>query len=362
MENIRFKALEIGSGDAFLIETEGKQILFDSGGSKSIIKKLLKNNKKIDLAICSHNDRDHSNGFIGLLEDPKFEIVEIWLPGLWLPILNFLIEEGNKQELFQLFFKNKEKIIKFQKNNNEIYYNSLVEKSDIHVKSFNNNLKCISEITDDAQNYYHQYKFPNCHQLYCYNRWYKKEIIRLYRITKIAGLAYKKGSIIRWFKPENNTPFIKTPDYNFKPLNSEEVVRIDRVSGVNFFKLLYLTNENKYSLVFEFYKGEIPILLFSADSDYSFLTNKNKVYNNNIIVTSPHHGSKNNEIVYTKITGYNIIWVRSSGERRGEPCSQFKSLSNKYCLTCIKKNIKKEIEFQLINKRWKYIKGTYCDC
>ena len=28
-----FRALEIGSGDAFLMETEDKRILFDSGGA-----------------------------------------------------------------------------------------------------------------------------------------------------------------------------------------------------------------------------------------------------------------------------------------------------------------------------------------
>lgn len=45
---MKFRALEIGSGDAFLIETEKEKILFDSGGSGSKIKNLIKNNQKIN--------------------------------------------------------------------------------------------------------------------------------------------------------------------------------------------------------------------------------------------------------------------------------------------------------------------------
>ena len=132
---MKFKALEIGSGDAFLIETGEKQILFDSGGSKSRIIHLLRNNRKIDLAICSHNDSDHSHGFIGLLEDPKFEIAEIWLPGLWIPILNFIIEERVNKDLIHLFFESIDEFDKVREERNESYdYNSLVEETNIFIK------------------------------------------------------------------------------------------------------------------------------------------------------------------------------------------------------------------------------------
>lgn len=86
----RFTALEIGSGDAFLLEDEGKTILFDSGGNKSHIKRLLKEEgvTRINLAICSHNDGDHANGFIGLLKS-DIDIDEIWLPYWWSSILQY---------------------------------------------------------------------------------------------------------------------------------------------------------------------------------------------------------------------------------------------------------------------------------
>ena len=49
------------------------------------------------MAICSHNDADHSNGFMALLKS-DIEIQEIWLPGLWASILAFVKENGFNRE------------------------------------------------------------------------------------------------------------------------------------------------------------------------------------------------------------------------------------------------------------------------
>ena len=77
--SLKFTALEVGSGDAFLLEDENRKILFDSGGSKNKIVALLRKKgiTKIDLAICSHNDKDHSKGFLGLLNS-KIRIGQKW--------------------------------------------------------------------------------------------------------------------------------------------------------------------------------------------------------------------------------------------------------------------------------------------
>ena len=42
----------------------------------------------LDLAICSHNDADHANGFIELLES-NIRMKEIWLPYWWASILQY---------------------------------------------------------------------------------------------------------------------------------------------------------------------------------------------------------------------------------------------------------------------------------
>ena len=61
----KLQALEIGSGDSFLLECNEKSYLIDAGGNKQKILKLIP--QKINIAICTHNDSDHSNGFLGPL-------------------------------------------------------------------------------------------------------------------------------------------------------------------------------------------------------------------------------------------------------------------------------------------------------
>ena len=85
----RFTALTIKEGDAFLLEDNGWNCLFDSGKDDSILNLLIhKGIEELDLAICSHNDADHANGFIELLKSGIY-IEEIWLPYWWASILDY---------------------------------------------------------------------------------------------------------------------------------------------------------------------------------------------------------------------------------------------------------------------------------
>ena len=89
-----FTALEVGKGDAFLIQTPGWNCLFDAGQYPNIIGLLQgKGIYKLDLAICSHNDVDHAKGFIELLKDRSIAIDEIWLPSIFASIIQFVKEQ-----------------------------------------------------------------------------------------------------------------------------------------------------------------------------------------------------------------------------------------------------------------------------
>lgn len=91
----RFTALTIRVGDAFLLEEDnGWNCLFDSGIDGKVVDLLkFKGIDKLDLAICSHNDVDHANGFISLLQS-NIKIDEIWLPSFWLSILQYVQKKG----------------------------------------------------------------------------------------------------------------------------------------------------------------------------------------------------------------------------------------------------------------------------
>ncbi len=93
-----FTALPLESGEAFLLQTEafGRKfvILVDSGkkyaGKKHPLHKVLKkhapNVDRIDIAICTHQDADHANGFRNFADEwyaAGNTIGEYWLPGRW---------------------------------------------------------------------------------------------------------------------------------------------------------------------------------------------------------------------------------------------------------------------------------------
>ena len=354
MKKIEFTALEIGSGDAFLLEDNEINIIFDSGGSKTTIVRVLKKKKiyNVHLAICSHNDIDHANGFIGLL-DSDISIGEIWLPVTWASILDFIID--NKCELFELrhhFANNSVEI------NDEIkpQIDGLYSKESISVEDFDERLSYISELIEIYN--FTEWDYWYHHHALCGN----PIIIRLERIMKIAGLAYQHGCKIRWFEPTTKCKK-NAIAYGLVPLNSMYVSCVSKIKDtMSFLQMLTLTEENKHSLVFEYLKNGIPIVRFSADSNYT--CQSVEPYKNHIIVTAPHHGSEANDNVYKNLKGDDIIWVRSDRKSQKRPCATFKGLSNKYCLACSVKNFKSRLcfNYDCSKNKWDCINGNICSC
>lgn len=82
--------LDVGDADCMVISYQEHQksdrriVVIDAGNvsDSTTIKKFLWENygiRKIDLAVCTHPDKDHKGGFFGLLEDPQVNIVDFWL-------------------------------------------------------------------------------------------------------------------------------------------------------------------------------------------------------------------------------------------------------------------------------------------
>ena len=412
--SLKFTALEIGSGDAFLLEDGDRKILFDAGGSQDLIVRLLKKKKikKIDLAICSHNDKDHSNGFLGLLKS-DIAIDEIWLPANWASILHSIKHDPYCfMELFCHFGYFNRKYHELEGREIKLYSEEYVP-----VDSFQEELTffenedleyycaMMEEYYKDHQyrgeaeewemiknNYYRNKKqFPrhindescrfndgtpdfckkNCaHKQWCwrYHEYTATDIlINLEKIIEIARAAHKKSPKIKWFEPIKSCCQNKV-DYGFVALNSIKSHRIKEIDHhpLAFLCALYtitLTKENEYSLVFEFHKSDIPVVRFSADSDST--CQSKKPYCDNIIVTAPHHGSEANKGVYGAIDNDNVIWVRSDRKISTRPCKEYKTRKERYCLACKhRKPSRKEIcfEYDESKKQWICNSGERCVC
>lgn len=377
--SLRFTALEIGSGDAFLLEDSDKNwnCLFDAGGSKNKIISLLKRKgiNRINLAICSHNDIDHANGFIGLLKS-DLDIDEIWLPGTWSSVLKYVRDNGIGPEeikcMVNVEHEYKERNLEdtgfLNADGSIIRLNEMIPlldpKSIEPIEDFDDNLSVISEAVEQEL---HRFSMA-WWSLYDEYYWLRSErkmeakqpllLLALDKIIQIGGLAYRKGCKIRWFDSVGSCK-IKNMDYGFVALNSSEIVKVQKPKDAYSFSLLCcLTVENVYSMVFEYRKNGIPIIRFSADSD---CTAQSTLYNG-AIVTAPHHGSEANANVYGAIKGKDIIWVRSDRKSSKRPCPDFKALNNKYCLACYKNNTKCEICFEFNGNQWEYRNGIRCTC
>ena len=445
----RFTALTIKEGDAFLIEDNGWNCLFDSGKDELIVDLLrYKGIDKLDLAICSHNDADHANGFIELLKS-GFQIDEIWLPGLWASVLQFVKDNCDSRgeivcdneyyngELDSLFSNESVSCESFNQglsfwtemnNSNEleffcnrlrsISYRCLVSNPEIISnlidpdlkQQLNNNDYDNDLLEDQLRDYFEEelmdYSNPRQSRrlarklvnylilnwkhgvdLRDYTFYRKREDYREYhefrqsillmleksidfklnKIIEVAKLANSCGCTIRWFEP-SSTCSKEDIDYGFVSLNSSKMCSIKKLkSYLACFCAISLTKENKYSLVFEFTKNDVPIIRFSADSKIP--CQSKYPYPENIIVTAPHHGSAANAVVYKKLQGDDIVWVRSDTVTGGtgkkpRPCNAFKSMKNKYCLACKSFNFISEISFEYdpCHKKWQHIRGEQCRC
>ena len=371
--SLHFRALEVEEGDAFLLQDSNWCCLFDSGKSPKDIISLLDNHAidKIDLAICSHNDIDHSNGFLGLLKSSK-TISEIWLPALWANLTLFVIEHHCEID-FEVDSAPDPIDIDYlrhyfiEDSNNEVLESSILEtlfefnKEPFETEHFNHFLKNFSENVSK----YFPIHCPNCmfktYKNYLPPKQYDNLVKHLGNIMDIATLACKKGSVIRWFEPGiyclNNEIA-----YGFVALNSHKIATIKRIKGfVQFLTVLQLTVVNKYSLVFEYKKNDTPVVRFSADSDSS--CQSVYPYKNNIIITVPHHGSRSNDCVYQNIKGDDIIWVRS-GNTNGTLSDSFMKFNPKFCVSCHFRAITSEIHFIFDerNQKWIHVSGKFCNC
>ena len=381
--SLTFTALPVPEGDAFLLEDGDRKYLFDSGGNQDRITKLLKakNIDKIDVAICSHNDSDHSHGFIGLLKMQRNPIVidEIWLPELWCAIVTYAITNRNNKELWSAI--NKSLLDNYEDENSEKWNDYDINKLfDEEFKYSLQNQNLLSNITEIDLSYQKNNPQPCAFIMFLRTCSTKSVVDKLNNIIRIVSLALQNGCKILWFRNtkychlvHNHHGFIPN-FYGFVPLNS--MPAFITCSGINyifwyplpiiklpttFIHATALSAVNHFSLVFEYHRiKEKPVVRFSADSDCDFQTYN--PYKDNIIITAAHHGSDTNHAVFKGIKGCDITWVRTYHRKVIFCFSEFLKRSNRYCIKCPSKVRLNEIKFEYKSGKWQPKSGILCKC
>ena len=317
---MKFSALPVKHGDAFLLNYNDFFVLVDGGKNKQHICSLLEkeNISHIDVLICTHYDADHINGIIGILKSKKLTFKEIWLPEV-LGSTAYTISKSHSTFLHAL---RKMEDVK-EKNTLKSYDSEKGNNEDISVASLN-------LFMNFRYNYYlhslmvcDKSRSNNCGEI----------ITNLYSACSVVKKSLSSGASVRWFKYQNAET--KNPcGYDMFAKNSIE-------TGVTIYdpnqlaQALYLTTINKESLVFLFDNKDVPNVLFTADSDLSFVSDDHKInLKSDSIVTAPHHGSADNAEAYSRINGGNLNFVRSDFFNRNRPCDAYIKKENRYCTIC----------------------------
>lgn len=326
---IAFSAASINSGDSFYFETKisgmFKNVLVDGGlkenGFVNMFKEVTKRTE-IDVVVCTHDDADHTFGIKDLLSSSsEIRINEIWLPAIWINLIdifasyedyesfvdelgaeilkyNILIIQANKKEKMDIEPRNREII---RRERYDIDLNDEINPEELLLSILNSEKytflkdhhRFLNLLKDDSWCKERQdiYMFFNV-------------LTTFKNILEVARLAMDKGVKIRWLEYTRNTVqkriFYKSAP--LIPLNSREVLNIKRRPRSVSVLLSYLTRVNRESLVFTSRKNkkQAPVL-FTADSNLDANEVEKIFVKREMIITTPHHGSKNNEPAFERI-------------------------------------------------------------
>lgn len=436
----RFTALPLSTGESFVLQTEhcGKQwvILYDGGQKKGIgptkneqyaliRKHCPKLGKRIDIAVCSHSDKDHAGGFPDLIQtwiSQGGEIGELWLPARWSAALPAILsnpyrivsrlEEGASAAAIQIVNRENRDSVKEARgevvrsntsiakdpsltrfesveqaiceeamsalqepviaDNGEGKDRSEAKELDRHKRTALSlgldpeTLEIVRRNLDDASQWRHP--LTNVHSQWpspqlIFNHW-SAQSFHLARalalsvvktaetIRRIAEIAAANSIPVRWFDFSQFEKGHAPSGGNrgiLHPLNSVEVKKIRQEdNSLNLFFLLWLTEQNVSSLVFQRVPTATePSVIFLADSRLAFGIDKpGKNFPNHlacpispVIFTAAHHGSRNNDHAYMVLRCWlgqafnDSIAVRNGGVH-SQTLADFRNLKKRRCAQC----------------------------
>lgn len=339
----RFTALPLTSGESFVLETDhaGKRwvIVYDGGQTKGIgpaknqLYKLLRAHcpeitNRIDIAVCSHSDHDHSGGFPDFVDTWTSEgnqIGEFWLPAQWSPALPDVLTnpdrvvsrliEGASQVAERVIaeedraersvFRSIEQIISDE--GRSVFADPRVERfAPVHLESDagirierrkkvyqslgldQKSLEIVQRNLEDSASLRTPITermsenvliwpdmFKGGESRHLRQTLAKSAIETAEAIQRIATAAAQHEIPVRWFDftpfESGDNPSGGEPAF-FQPMNSVEVRKVEReTDGMKLFFSLKLTEQNVSSLVFQRVgSSSEPSVIFVADSRLAF--------------------------------------------------------------------------------------------
>lgn len=318
---MKFYALKISEGDSFVLQTnDEKNYLIDTGKSDHECLHELRELAicRIDAVFITHFDADHFNGLESVVNS-SIDVREVWLPDCFARIRKTLHGEASKflkTLLNEVDTTNASAMVGLPTQNKNISFTLVKLPDSVLIKRHLEKLSSIVEIC-------------NCKNIPV--RWltYHNQICNSRILNNIIGLNCTENRNIQAYEDDLEV-------------------------------LYYLSRINQECIVIK-YCSQSEVLL-TGDSGFSFAKDRKIELKDNSIVTAPHHGSRQNQLVYSIIQGSGLTYVRShnSTVQRGSISETFIALERKYCVKCQNKKLER-VFLEYIDGEWSAHNET-CIC
>lgn len=365
----RFIALPVGQGDGFFYQNDDGSVLIDGGKSVRAITSQLQTATScsaLDVLVCTHNDADHANGVLGVLES-GIPCREVWLPGRWTERLEDMLEKPHdfSHELYKNWRESRARYAEVRtldELGDILSLEDRREDSEPRERNFDQSGDAFLRPLEKAANYDGPFLFEEYIFEFGPYPWIPygprggkllfDAVEAASRIRSIALAAFHAGASIRWF--EFGAATGSPTNSILSPLNCREILRTRRVPP-GALEFLALSKANRESLVFAVPSTYgVPGVVFSADSDFAFSFN---LPVGDYLVTAPHHGSESNANAYNRLGSVleRSKLVRSDGRSRSRPGSSFLSMpcDRRFCTLCRGADSPKQtLEFHGTSSGW----------
>ncbi len=375
----RFIALNVGMGDAFYLERDGFSCLVDGGRRKNFVDRFRKVTKRqqveVEVVVCTHNDSDHANGLIDFFKNGG-KAKECWLPATWMQPLQMMLKDPDLAFKQLCFTDYSEQIPETEDRRDD---------KEISAEWLNMELKKRA----DSQHFDEFYPFLPIVVVFISERsgedvpieaegipLIETATIRADNILCLATAATRRGAEIRWFDPYKKPQPSEEAHPYLHLVNASEVYVV-QTSPYSLLGLVYLTTVNRLCLVLHSPAGVGPDVLFSADSGFGSLRHPpvfRPPVRKNMLVTAPHHGSKDseNEEAYRRLKAIDasnfqtLTWVRSGLYQNGKfpgPMYLKQKRRRRFCTNCRCGSKGGQDVIMIGNGCWKPEKGVSpCRC
>lgn len=396
----RFVAIDVHEGDAFYLEIAGETpytILVDGGENhqknnmpfSQQFKNAFPGHTGVDLLVCTHCDNDHVLGLIDFLT-ANLKAQELWVPDQWFDYIQFCsVDPGHcivhlvdeianldpaEVEALAATFQPRENPSSEEESPRSTHPHELERASSVEgeekAQSANRLVPLLPAALRFAEHQARLHAYEHSWSPSKSN--FMHLVLRLIvEAEALVALAHRKGVQVKWFALNAVAP--AGGNQHLKPLNCEEVPRQWKKANRNRNASLPKAEERKVNengLVFYAPATESrPVVLFSGDSDYSFLNQLPQStipWGPDMLITTPHHGAgtKNNDRLVREYKGYlathgpvPTVWVRSDRHTRYRPAPWYIDLPKStpaatYCTRCRSHTGTQRVELRWTGAAW----------